>query len=255
MAAGIRNGPLVRRLVRGHRLTITGIKTWTTEVGNPTSTASRCAALAAAGYVIVTMVGNGRGILWILCAGWALTAFRKGLRAERQDAADRELAQLIRDLIGDSNGVHLARVVTALNTPAPGAKKTAEDPQKEAWDFPALRTALERMKVPVRESVKVGGEVSPGINAQDLNTVWPLHPTPPPAGANPSRDGKSAGNYPTTPTVTTSANGAQITVQPGAETPLRPGGEPDGECPDTCDCQDCWPLPTAVDAHREVTTS
>ncbi|MFE9853568.1 MULTISPECIES: hypothetical protein [Streptomyces] len=206
MAAGLRNGPLVRRTARGSRINTARIKGWTTEVGTTQSTACRVSVLCAGGYVLVTMVSNGHGVLWWICGIWTLASFRAGLRAERQDAADATFLQLVRDLIGDHNGVHLARIVTALNAPL--------DKDTTPWEFDTLRVELDRLTVPVRDSLKVEGDVSPGIHLDDLTSVCDLQVTPPPGEGSPSRKGKAAGNYRTTPTVTVSANGAQITVTP-----------------------------------------
>lgn len=175
----------------------------------------RCARLAAAmvgGWIAGGVVLAERRILWLVLVAWCVAAWRTGRRVEREEAAEAAFVQWIRDRIGDRNGVLVAELLTALH--AAGMHKD--------WDAAVLREVIERLGIPVRDSLKVAGDVSTGVHVDDLTAVWDVHATPPPAeGANPSPGGVTSDNYPTTPRVATSASGAQVTVY---LVPDEPGG-------------------------------
>lgn len=168
----------------------------------------RCARLVAA--AVVCWVAGGivlaeRRILWLVLVGWCVAAWRTGRSIERQEAAEAEFVQWIRDRIGDRNGVLVAELLAGLH-----AARMHQD-----WDAATLRQVVERLGIPVRDSLKVGGTVSTGVHVDDLTTAWDVHPTPPPPDSgNPSPTGVTSDNYPTTPRVEESASGAQITVYP-----------------------------------------
>lgn len=164
--------------------------------------APRLAGSAATGLFVGSMALNTPSILWPLTGWWAVAGWRAGRRAERQAAADGAFVHLVRRLIGDGISVHLATILTALG---------------DAVSFEDLRSTLDRLGIPVRDSVKIDNSVSPGVHLDDLTDAWDVQLTPPPALKQPLPEPVTRDNYPTTPTVTASAGGAQITVTPACE--------------------------------------
>lgn len=156
-------------------------------------------------WVVGGVVLAERRILWALLAVALIACWRTGRALERTRAAEAALVQYMRDQIGDANGVLLADVLAGLHA--------AE--MHTAWDVHALRQVVERLGIPVRDSLKIDGAVSVGVHVDDLTSTWDVHPTPPPPPTgNPSPDEVTRDNYPTTPRVETSAGGATTTVYP-----------------------------------------
>ncbi|MFD3929701.1 hypothetical protein [Streptomyces sp. NPDC058614] len=161
----------------------------------------------AAGLFGAWMLGGfvlaERRILWLLLALSLVTAWRAGRTIERQREAESALVQYVRDRIGDRNGVLLVDVLTGLHRAG----------MHEDWDVTALRGVVERLGIPVRDSIKVGGDVSVGVHVDDLTGAWDVQPTPPPAPSeSPSPNAVTSDNYPTTPVVQEWAGGAAKTL-------------------------------------------
>lgn len=165
--------------------------------------AARCAAALAGAWIVGGIILASHSVLWILIPLWCLTARHAARVIERQAAADAALVQFIRDLIGHANGAHLAVIVDELTG--------EQDAPGDGWTFESLRTELERLEIPVRDSLKVAGGVSVGVHVDDLTHAWDVHLTTPPRQGQPLPDGKAAGNYPTTPRITQTA-GEEMTI-------------------------------------------
>lgn len=164
-----------------------------------------CAVTSGFGF---TVLDRAHAMAWPLAGGWCIAAWRIGRAVERQEAAEADFVQWIRDQIGDRNGVLVWELLDGLHQ---------ADMHKD-WDAAALRDVIERLGIHVRDSLKVGGYVSTGVHIDDLRAAWDVHVTPPPAKvANPSPGPVTSENYPTTPRVDVHAEGAQVTITPARE--------------------------------------
>lgn len=164
---------------------------------------ARLGAALVGGWVAGGLVLAERRLLWLVLAAWCVTAWRTGRSIERQEQAEAEFVQWMYDRIGGRNGVLVSELLAGLH-----AAKMHED-----WDAAVLRDVIERLGIPVRNSLKVGGAVSTGVHVDDLTAVWDVHVTPPPVTErDPSPAGVTSDNYPTTPSVTTTAEGALVTI-------------------------------------------
>lgn len=170
--------------------------------------AARLVALLVGCWVAGGILLAARGTLWALLAAWCIAAWRTGRRIEREERAEAAFVQWIYERIGDRNGVLIAELLDGLH----------QSGMHKEWDAAALRGVVERLGIPVRDSLKVGGTVSTGVHIDDLTDVWDVHTNPPPAPADsPSPGPVTSDNYPTTLRVVHSASGAQVTVHPYRE--------------------------------------
>ncbi|MGY4903304.1 hypothetical protein [Streptomyces sp. 900116325] len=170
--------------------------------------AARLVALLVGCWVAGGIVLAARGTLWALLGVWCIAAWRTGRRIEREERAEAAFVQWIYERIGDRNGVLIAELLDGLH----------QSGMHKEWDAATLRGVVERLGIPVRDSLKVGGAVSTGVHIDDLTAVWDVHTTPPPVEErNPSPAPVSSDNYPTTLRVVHSASGAQVTVHPYRE--------------------------------------
>ncbi|AWL39683.1 MULTISPECIES: hypothetical protein [unclassified Streptomyces] len=140
----------------------------------------RLAILAAGAYGVWLLLRRWPSALWVLVPLWCWAAVRalptaapesaeEGPLPAEDTAAQREqLLDLIRTLIGDRPGVHLAVLL----------KHLQDHGQWEHREVADLRAHLVALQVPVRRSVKVAGKVASGVHRDDL-------PTPSPADAVP----------------------------------------------------------------------
>ncbi|WP_327246563.1 hypothetical protein [Streptomyces sp. NBC_01320] len=168
--------------------------------------AARLVALLVGCWVAGGIVLAARSTMWALLAVWCIAAWRTGHRVERAEAAEAAFVQWIYGRIGNRNGVLVAELLDGLH----------QSGMHKEWDAAALRGVIERLGIPVRDSLRVGGFVSTGVHVDDLTAAWDVHITPPPtAEPNPSPTPVTSDNYPTTPTVVESASGAQVTITPG----------------------------------------
>ncbi|HET6356077.1 hypothetical protein [Streptomyces sp.] len=171
-------------------------------------TAGRLFGVFAAGWMLGGMLLAARPLLWITAGAWCVAAYRTARIVERREASEAAFVQWIRDQIDDRNGVLLAELLAGLH-----AAEMHLD-----WDVTDVRAVVERLRIPVRDSLKVAGAVSVGVHMDDLTAVWDVQLSPPPGKVdNPSPAGLTSDNYPTTPRVDVHAEGAQITITPARE--------------------------------------
>ncbi|WP_405391074.1 hypothetical protein OG596_26400 [Streptomyces sp. NBC_01102] len=135
----------------------------------------RLVVLTAGAYGVWLLVRRWPNILWVAVPLWCWAAVRaipdegeeEETEAPETTEAQREhLLALVRDLIGDRPGVHLATLLDHLQKHGQG----------EGWSIATLRTRLPLLGVPVRKSVKVARKVAYGVHRDDL-------PQPSPAEA------------------------------------------------------------------------
>ena len=166
--------------------------------------AQHWAALAFAGFfgggmvLAVPKVLGPIAVVW-----WCIAAGRTGSQVLAREAAESAFVQLLRDAIGPRNGVLLADVLLLLH----------RDQLLIEWDIADVRAQCVALEIPMRDSLKVDGRVSVGVHVADLLSVWDVDPTPPPKIDNPSRGGRSAGNYPTTSEEGPAPEGVECAVQ------------------------------------------
>ncbi|MGW0550545.1 hypothetical protein [Streptomyces altiplanensis] len=131
----------------------------------------RIVLLVAGAYATWRVIRHWPALLCALVPVWCWAAIR-AIPPEAPGPAESTVAQreqlhaLIRDLIGDRPGVHLAVLLEHLQKHGQG----------EDWSIATLRTRLPLLGVPVRKSVKVAGRVAYGVHRDDL-------PKPSPAAA------------------------------------------------------------------------
>lgn len=149
---------------------------------------------AAIPLVLAVFMLRAHPALWaLLAAAWGIASWRAAPEPPRtrdQAAARTAFVRLLRDCIGDRNGVLLADVLAT----AQAAGLLAD------WDVTRVREACETVGVTVRDSLKVQGRTSVGVHRDDLNAAHPA--TPPTTSETPPDDGSSAGQ-PTTTSATT----------------------------------------------------
>lgn len=196
----------VRLITAGTTQLCTELGTWLCGEGSVLTAFPRVAGSACTALFVGSLILGTPGVMGPLSVWWAIAAWRIGRAIEQQEQADMDLVVFIDDLIGDANGMHLAVIVDQLNNPQSGLG--------DGWTFESLRAAVARLEIPVRDSLKVAGDVSVGVHIDDLTAVWDVHLTTPPPEEQPLPDPVTRENYPTTPTVVRSAEGAQITVTP-----------------------------------------
>lgn len=133
------------------------------------------------------------------CA-WCFAAYRSAPRTAADRArADKAFIKLLRDAIGDANGVLLADVLATIHAAG----------HLPEWTVSDVRALCERLGIPVKDKIKVSGRVSVGVHRDDLDAAHP-RPTPPPL-ATPSPRGSSAGHRSTTPLTTYAPEGVTCT--------------------------------------------
>ncbi|MER5213687.1 hypothetical protein ABT063_24725 [Streptomyces sp. NPDC002838] len=163
---------LVRRLgartaawvARGRRDDLTG---WRAALG----CWLRLAVLALGLYALWRLVRAVPNLLWLLSACWTAAAWRAGKAASPPAAKealvdsapdhDRQvLQQLLLDLMGDADAVHLRTVLAHLQGQGHG----------EGWSVGDLRARLEALSIPTHPKVKAPGSKSPtrGVRRVDL---------------------------------------------------------------------------------------
>lgn len=118
-----------------------------------------------------------------------VAAVRTGREVERQEEAEAGFVQLLADAIGDRNGVLLVDVLLLLHRAG----------MHTDWRVADVRAQVEALGIRVRDSLKVGGRVSPGVHREDLSRVWDVDFSPPPPVIDiPSPEVVTCENYPTT---------------------------------------------------------
>ncbi|MGW1463856.1 hypothetical protein ACWCPT_05810 [Streptomyces sp. NPDC002308] len=132
----------------------------------------RLAVLAVGGYLGWRLLRHWPILLWAAVPAWCWAAIRAIPDEEptltEETAAQREqLLALIRTLIADRPGVHLATLLEHLQQHGHGAD----------WTVALLRTRLPLLGVPVRRSVKVTRKVAYGVHRDDLPGTGPV-PSP-----------------------------------------------------------------------------
>ncbi|MFE7347507.1 hypothetical protein [Streptomyces fimicarius] len=126
----------------------------------------RLVLLAAGAYGTWWLLRRWPAILWAAVPLWCWAAVRAipdneeeaPEAAESTEAQREQLHTLIRDLIADRPGVHLAALLTHLQKHGQG----------EGWEVADLRTRLPLLGIPVRRSVKVNRKVAYGVHRDDL---------------------------------------------------------------------------------------
>ncbi|MFJ1698173.1 hypothetical protein ACIOHC_24160 [Streptomyces sp. NPDC088252] len=126
----------------------------------------RLVLLAAGAYGTWWLLRRWPAILWAAVPLWCWAAVRAipddeeetPEAAESIEAQREQLHTLIRDLIADRPGVHLATLLTHLRRHGQG----------EGWEVSDLRTRLPLLGIPVRRSVKVDRKVAYGVHRDDL---------------------------------------------------------------------------------------
>jgi hypothetical protein len=149
---------------------------------------------AAIPLVLAGSMLRAHPALWALLAlAWGISAWRAAPPPRRKhdpQAAKAAFVQLLRDCIGDRNGVLLADVLAT----AQAAGLWAD------WDIARVREGCDTVGVRVRDSIKVDGRVSAGVHRDDLEAA---HPTAPPTpSGTPPESGSSAGQPETTSATT-----------------------------------------------------
>lgn len=164
----------------------------------------RLAGTGLAGCFLLSLVLNAPQILWPATGLWLAAAYRTGRAIEEEQRNEERFVQWLRDTIGDRNGVLLSELLAAWH----------EADRNLDWDVAQVRAICERLEIPVRDKLKVGGTVSVGVHVEDLTRVWDVQVTPPPApSANPSPDAVTSDNYSTTVEATPIAVGAAWSLQ------------------------------------------
>lgn len=132
--------------------------------------ALRLVVLAAGAYGVWWLVRRWPVILWAAVPLWCWAAIRAldtddetPAPAEATEAQREQLLALVRDLIGDRPGVHLATLLDHLQKHGQG----------EGWTVALLRERLPLLGVPVRRSVKVAKKVAYGVHRDDLPATSP----------------------------------------------------------------------------------
>lgn len=198
---------VLARIVTGSGLLWGQFATWLI-AGRLRETAGRLLGVFAAGWMLGGMLLAARPLLWITAGAWCVAAYRTARTVERREASEAAFVQWIYDRIAGRNGVLLAELLAGLH-----AAQMHLD-----WDVTDVRAVVEQLGIPVRDAIKVSGTVSVGVHVDDLTAVWDVHVTPPPAPSeSPSPGGLTSDNYPTTPRVTVTAEGAQVTITPARE--------------------------------------
>lgn len=126
----------------------------------------RLVLLAAGAYGMWWLLRRWPAILWAALPLWCWAAVRAipddeeetPEAVESTEAQREQLLALIRDLIGDRPGVHLATVLEHLQKHGQG----------KGWEVSDLRARLPLLGIPVRRSVKVARKVAYGVHRDDL---------------------------------------------------------------------------------------
>ena len=170
----------------------------------------RLAATFIGAWFLSSLVTNAPRLMWLVVGLWLAAVWRTGRDIVREERAETAFVQRLRDLIGDRNGVLLAEVLAEWHDAGLNLD----------WDVTVVRGICERLGIPVRDAIKVGGSVSIGVHVEDLTRVWDVQVTPPPPpSADPSPDGLTSDNYPTTPRVARSPGEGMTIIYPTGGTP------------------------------------
>lgn len=126
-------------------------------------------------------VRGARWLMWILTCWWIWRAWRAGrdtvpdpgeVTVERlaetphstpEEPPGTRMCALLRDLIGDRNGIHLSAVLDHLQ----------ERGHVPGWEVSDLSARLAALGIPVRPSLKVGRRVRRGVHRDALDAPSP----------------------------------------------------------------------------------
>ncbi|MGW3330274.1 hypothetical protein ACWDF9_06965 [Streptomyces rubiginosohelvolus] len=154
-----------RRLVTGHRRQAARLTGWVSEKGEPKSTASRSAVLAAAGYILWQTIDRSPAVLWILAAAWCIAAWRAAPKppaavpAEPPASPRDSIVQWLTETIGDRPGIHLYELYPTMRL-LPGMGH---------HDDTALREALTTLDIPITRAFTIGDvKGRSGVRLADL---------------------------------------------------------------------------------------
>ncbi|MEU7044954.1 hypothetical protein AB0A77_28400 [Streptomyces varsoviensis] len=149
---------------RAHRDDLTG---WRAGLGP----ALRVALLVAAAYFLARLIRAVPVLLWLIVPGWCVAAWRAAPAADThevpvtgpaevaQGAADEAFRALVRDAIGDRQGVHLRDLLALIQ----------RDGHHPRWEVGDVRAVCERLGIPVQRRVRVRGRgVTVGIHRDAL---------------------------------------------------------------------------------------
>lgn len=199
----------MRALRRTLRLICKGIsnqrKAWAAWVlcGRFLPAMRRLAGTGLAGCFLLSLVLNAPRMLWPATGLWLAAAWRAGRAIEEEARNEERFVQWVRDVIGDRNGVLLSELLAAWH----------EADLNPDWDVAQVRAICERLEIPVRDKLKVGGVVSVGVHVDDFTRVWDVQVTPPPAERGAPSEAVTSGNYSTTVEATPIAVGAAWSLQ------------------------------------------
>lgn len=206
----------MRALRRFLRLICKGIavqrQAWTAWVlcGQFLPAMRRLAGTGVAGWFLFSLVLNAPQMLWFAAGLWLAAVWRAGRAVEEEERNEERFVQWLRDVIGDRNGVLLSELLAAWH----------EADRNLDWDVAQVRAVCERLAIPVRDKLKVGGVVSVGVHVDDFTRVWDVQVTPPPApSVNPSPGAVTSENYPTTVEATPIAVGAAWSLHASRKPP------------------------------------
>jgi hypothetical protein len=162
----------VERLCVGSGAMCRGIGTWLLP-GTFSGALKRFAGAILLAWLVAGILLRTTGLIWIAVAAWVIRSWILGRRDERKQDNESSFVQMVRDLIGERNGVLLREILDFLHKVDP--RITFED----------LRKQCEELSIPIRDTLNVEGERSPGIHVEDLEAVWEVDPTPPPPVGEP----------------------------------------------------------------------
>lgn len=145
----------------------------------------RLAVTGLAACFLWSMVSNAPRLLWLVVGLWLAAAWRAGQGIEEEARNEERFVQWVRDVIGDRNGVLLSELLAAWH----------EAGLNLDWEVAQVRGICERLEIPVRAKLNVGGTVSVGVHVQDLTRVWAVEVTPPPPVEAAPSDAVTSGNY------------------------------------------------------------
>ena len=199
----------MRALRRTVRLICKGItaqrRTWTAWVlcGQFAPAVRRLAGTFIAGWFLLSLVLNAPQMLWLATGLWLAATWKAGRAIEEEARNEERFVQWLRDTIGDRNGVLLSELLAAWH----------EAGLNLDWDVAQVRAICERLEIPVRDKLKVGGVVSVGVHVEDFTRVWEVEVTPPPPQRGAPSEAVTSDNYSTTVEATPIAVGAAWSLQ------------------------------------------
>jgi hypothetical protein len=170
-------------------------------------------------WFLGSLVMNAPGMMWPAVGLWLAAAWRAGRNIEEETRNEERFVQWLRDVIGDRNGVLLSELLAAWH----------EAGVNLDWEVAQVRSICERLAIPVRDKLKVGGVVSVGVHVDDFTRVWDVEVTPPPPAqeAAPS-EAVTSDNYLSTVEATPIAVGAAWSLH-ASRKPAPEGADADAE--------------------------